>query len=125
MLLGERCAPRVWQFPGGHLRFGESFFECAERETYEETGLRIHCRQQGPTVSSVQRDPPSHYATVFVVAETDSPAARCREPDRCRRWMWYSWDALPQPLFAPTLALLETRFDPFDCLAAADGRAGG
>ncbi|KAF9774947.1 hypothetical protein IL306_006988, partial [Fusarium sp. DS 682] len=29
------------QFPGGHLEYGESFLACAERETLEETGLKI------------------------------------------------------------------------------------
>lgn len=117
VLLGERRTPAVWQFPGGHLRYGESFFACAARETLEETGLRIRCRGQGPTTSTVLRDPPGHYATVFVVAEADSPAARCREPASCRGWRWFAWEALPRPLFAPSLALLATGFDPFACLA--------
>lgn len=118
VLLGERRVPRVWQFPGGHLQFGETFFDCAAREAYEETGLRIRCRHLGPTTNTVQRDPPSHYATVFVVAECDSHHARCREPHKCGRWDWFAWHALPRPLFAPSEALLATRFDPFRCLSA-------
>ena len=113
VLLGERRLPRVWQFPGGHLQFGESFFACAERETREETGLQIRCLRLGPTTSTVNQDPPSHYATVFVVAESDSRAARRCEPEKCHRWRWFAWDALPTPLFAPTQALLDTGFDPF------------
>jgi len=113
VLLGERRVPRVWQFPGGQLRFGEDFFACAERETLEETGLVIRCLRLGPTTSTVDRDPPSHYATVFVVAESDSRAARCCEPDKCHRWQWFAWDALPAPLFAPSQPLRDMRFDPF------------
>jgi len=113
VLLGERCVPRVWQFPGGHLHFGESFFACAERETREETGLQIRCLRLGPTTNTVQWDPPSHYATVFVIAETDSSRARRCEPDKCLGWRWFAWDALPAPLFAPCRPLLEMQFDPF------------
>ena len=115
VLLGERRVPRTWQFPGGHLHFGESFFACAARETMEETGLTIRCLRLGPTTSTVNRDPPSHYATVFVIAESDSSGARCCEPDKCHGWQWFHWDALPAPLFAPTQSLLDTGFDPFQC----------
>ena len=52
-------------------------------------------------------------ATIFVVAETDSATARRCEPDKCLGWQWFSWDALPRPLFAPCEPLLELRFDPF------------
>ncbi len=34
-----RKHPNVWGFPGGRLEEGESFADCAKRETLEETGL--------------------------------------------------------------------------------------
>ncbi len=30
-----------WQFPGGHLDFGEDPLACAQRETLEETGMDV------------------------------------------------------------------------------------
>lgn len=30
-----------WYFPGGRLQSGEGFRECAVRETFEETGIRV------------------------------------------------------------------------------------
>jgi len=32
---------RIWNFPGGKLEFGESGEGAAQRETFEETGLRV------------------------------------------------------------------------------------
>lgn len=31
----------IWSFPKGHPKQGETAFQCAKRETYEETGLEL------------------------------------------------------------------------------------
>lgn len=31
-----------WNFPGGHVEKGESFYDCTIREVKEETGLTVH-----------------------------------------------------------------------------------
>ena len=44
VLLVRRSNPPdqgLWGFPGGHLELGETLFACAERETLEETGVRV------------------------------------------------------------------------------------
>lgn len=58
----------MWQIPGGHLEHGESFFACAERETLEETGLKV----RGVRVLDVTNDifpEGKHYITIFVLCE--------------------------------------------------------
>lgn len=37
----KRIMPDIWMAPGGHREFNEGLFECAKREVYEETGLKI------------------------------------------------------------------------------------
>ena len=44
ILLGERIGAHganTWATPGGHLEFGESVEQCAIREVFEETGLKL------------------------------------------------------------------------------------
>lgn len=63
----------MWAFPGGHLEHGESFYECAERETLEETGLRVAGRRVLTVTNDVFEDVGKHYITVFVVCEMADP----------------------------------------------------
>lgn len=44
-----------WEFPGGKRRRGERGRACAERETREETGLRVRA---GPEFARVRHDYP-------------------------------------------------------------------
>jgi 8-oxo-dGTP pyrophosphatase MutT (NUDIX family) len=41
LLVKGRIAGK-WSFPKGHAKPGETEFEAAKRETYEETGLDLH-----------------------------------------------------------------------------------
>jgi 8-oxo-dGTP pyrophosphatase MutT (NUDIX family) len=42
VLILKRADTGEWDLPGGHAHEGESVESAAERETYEETGLKIH-----------------------------------------------------------------------------------
>lgn len=59
-------------FPGGHQEFGESYFQCAERETLEETGLKIKATKAFAVANTVF-DREHHYITVFVQCSQYSP----------------------------------------------------
>ena len=34
-----------WSFPKGHKERGESYIDCAIRETFEETGIDLRCEE--------------------------------------------------------------------------------
>jgi 8-oxo-dGTP diphosphatase len=114
VLLGKRKNAHgsgTWSTPGGHLEFGESLEECAEREVLEETGLHIKNIRCGPFTNDIMVDEAKHYITIFMVTDYCSGNPEVLEPERCEMWQWFRWDALPQPLFLPIQNLLEQRYD--------------
>lgn len=115
VLMGKRLNSHghgMWAFPGGHLEEGESPFECALRETKEETGLEV----KNPKVLSWSFDSfpekKANYITLFVEAEYAFGAAKVMEPNKCESWQWFAKDQLPEPLFPPVLTLLRLQLAP-------------
>jgi 8-oxo-dGTP diphosphatase len=117
-ILGQRLGSHgsnTWALPGGHLEFGESFEECAIRETLEETDLDIEdvsfLTTTNDLMPSAKRDGSMlHYATIFMVAKvkasggadgvngkrenTELPDVKVMEPNKCAGWEWVSWEDL-------------------------------
>src|SRR5215212_6474955 len=130
VLMGLRCGSHgagSWQFPGGHLEFGESVLECARREVAEETGVAIVRPRPGPFTNDVFAAEGRHYLTAFVLADYAGGIAQVREPDKALRWGWFGWGEFPAPLFLPVVNLLDTGFNPFTgphAAAPADSAGG-
>ena len=104
LLLGKRISAHSensWQFPGGHLEFGETVEACARREVEEEAGIKICNIIPSGFTNAVFIDADKHYVTLFVSSEYDSGELTVMEPDKCEQWRWFQWDSLPEPLFLP------------------------
>jgi len=64
ILLGKRKGSHgayTWNFPGGHLEYSESIFECAKREVKEEVGIEITNLRQGPYTNDIFMKERKHY----------------------------------------------------------------
>ncbi|KAI3319717.1 nudix domain-containing protein [Xylariaceae sp. AK1471] len=101
LITGKRAGSHgagSWAFPGGHLEMGESFFTCAERETLEETGLRVKATKVVAVTNDVFDASSKHYVTMFVqcVMEDADAQPQTLEPDKCEGWYWKGWDELKQ-----------------------------
>lgn len=98
----------MWAPPGGHLEFGETVEECAKRELLEETGLIATSTRLGPWVENMMDSGKKHYITLLVFVDAFEGTPALLEPDKCAGWEWFTWDALPEPLFdSITTALAE------------------
>ena len=93
-----------WCFAGGHLDFGETIFETAQREVLEETGLRVTITKLFSVSDDFRyiKSNNRHYVTIGVLAKYLEGQPQIMEPDRCCEWRWFSLNALPNNLFEGT-----------------------
>ncbi|CAF3315842.1 unnamed protein product [Rotaria socialis] len=112
---GKGC----YQLPGGHLEYGESFEECAQRELKEETNLDsssfklVHVTN---TIFSEEDGGSKHYVTLFMKTIIhDDSSLKCMEPQKSSNWIWLKWNDLKtMKLFAPLQQTVQnSNFNPF------------
>ena len=90
---GKAPSAGVWAIPGGSVRLGETLAQAAERETWEETGVRVRAAQPVFTFETIETDGDGrvryHYVIVDLAAEylggepsasSDAAAARWVAP---------------------------------------------
>lgn len=87
--------------PGGHLEFNESPEECAIREVYEETGVKIKNVKFAGLTNDIFDKEGKHYITLFMESEWHEGEPMIVEPEKCPEVMWVTPDKLPSPLFLP------------------------
>lgn len=109
LLLGKRKGAHgsgCFSPSGGHLEFKETVEECAIRELGEETGLIPLSVNLGPWTQDVI-DEHKHYISLFAIVTEFEGTLTLMEPHKCEGWDWYDLDALPTPLFAPLVSLIQ------------------
>lgn len=119
VLLVRRGVPPsmgLWAIPGGGLKLGETLREGAEREVFEETGIRIKAKDIIYTGESVHRDEAGrvrfHYVLVDFAA--DYLAGEVNGSDDALEARWFSPSELEGiPATKSTMTLLtELGFSP-------------
>lgn len=102
----------TWCPPGGHLEFGESLEDCAVREALEETNVKIKNIRFGTATNDIFKEEKKHYITIHMIADYASGEAKIIEPGKCTDIGWFSWRALPKPLFLPVENLVKKGYSP-------------
>jgi 8-oxo-dGTP diphosphatase len=88
-----------WCPPGGHIEFGESFFDCAKRETKEESDLDIVEAEVIGLTNDIHLNEQKHYVTVHVKAVKWFGEPKIVELEKWTEIGWFDLDKLPAPLF--------------------------
>lgn len=104
ILLGKRkkiAGNGRWTCPGGHLEFGETWEQCAQREVAEETGLLLMQFKLCSVANDIFMDTNTHYINILMVSEYQGGIITNCEPEKCEGWQWFSLYDLPQPLLIP------------------------
>lgn len=95
----------TWSPPGGHLEFGETFEECAVRETLEETGVQVSNLRYLALTNDFFESEGRHYVTIWMQADYFSGELHGQQ-DELSELDWFDEDALPSPQFLPLRNLL-------------------
>lgn len=110
---GDSHGSGTWSVPGGHLEQGESFEDCAKREVFEETGLKIKNVRPLAVTNDLFKSENKHYVTIWLESDWAAGKETVKEPRRMRGWQWRTLSNLPAPLFEPWRQLKKSRPDLF------------
>ena len=111
-LLGKRQSnsnnePGKWCFPGGTLEFGERVFDCAVRETKEETGLDVEPVDLVKLIDHIIADENQHWVNPIVEARATKGTPKVLEPNKMQEWSFFPLDNLPSPLTVNMVELFQ------------------
>lgn len=106
LLLMQRSDNRHWGLPGGYVELGESVAAAAEREVYEETGVRISVGRLAGVYSDPKRQVVEYpdgqrvhaINLCFEAYPRDQRVDPPTTPDETLATGYFLTDALPDPL---------------------------
>lgn len=99
----------TWTMPGGKMNFGERITDAAKREVEEETGLKAKKLRVVSVTNEMTHD--KHFVTIGFLCEEFEGEPSVMEPEEITEWKWFPLNALPKPIFPPSMKLLQNYID--------------
>jgi 8-oxo-dGTP diphosphatase len=110
---GQAPSENLWAIPGGSVEIGETLQEAAEREIFEETGVKIRAGKPIYTFDVIERDEHGkvcfHYVIIDLAADFVSGDPVAGDDAAEARWV-SAHEINTLEVSPPTLKLLKTRF---------------
>lgn len=114
LLIKRGNAHRVatWSTAIGDLKYGEPLEACAIRRMQEETGVIITDVTFLAITNEVFEASKEHALTIWMAGRYVSGTPTINAAHEMSESGWFSWDALPEPLFLPFEHLITGRCYP-------------
>ncbi len=93
-----------WCLPGGHHEQGFTIFQSIVNEVDEETGLAVipvAIVSVADEMRYLESDG-KQYTDLSILCDSPEGDPVVKEPHKCERWDWFSYDNLPSPLMEST-----------------------
>jgi 8-oxo-dGTP diphosphatase len=109
---GNAHGDGTWSTPEGHLEYGELLEESAIRASQEVIGVIITDVTFLAITNDVFEASKTHALTIWMAGRYVSGTPAMHAGHEMSALDWFSWDALPEPLFLPFEHLLTGRCYP-------------
>lgn len=110
ILLGKRknvIGEGTWGLPGGHIKIGESIFECAKREVYDEVGVDLINFELVEVSEMVKTGSDFQLVEIGYKSKKWEGIVELKEHKYCSEWGFFPLDKLPGEIFEPHKAIVE------------------
>lgn len=117
LLVKQFAANDGWGIPKGHINSGESFEDCAVRETFEETGLQVKIGQRLRNARAVYKTEEKTIVAFLAVQVCSSPLNFNGTESEVVAAQWHKIGELPriytyqQPIIEEALQILHKDFE--------------
>lgn len=109
---GNAQGSETWTPPRGHLEYGKSLEESTLRTVQGEIGVIITAVTFLAITNEVFEAQKKHDVTIWMAGSYASGIPTMHAGQELSVTGWFSWDALPEPLFFPFEHLLTGRCYP-------------
>ena len=110
ILLGKRknvLGDGTWGLPGGHVKIGETIFECARREVYDEVGIELKGLELVGVAEMLNTGEDFQLVEIGYKSRNWEGILELKDHKYCSEWGFFPLDKLPDNIFKPHEDIVE------------------